>query len=111
MIRRGKAENWLQMPSGYIPKLASAHGVTLNGVQITSTSQGLGLLSRKPDGISHPSPLIEVPKEHILCKQNVELHSRADKHLRDVLSALGDFGKVWEYFDTCEVDLAHETDT
>lgn len=39
-------------------------------------------------------PLLVVPKELIISRQNIELLAKSDRHLREVLEATGDFGRV-----------------
>jgi hypothetical protein len=39
-------------------------------------------------------PLLVVPKDLIISRENIELLAKADRHLRELLEALGDFGRV-----------------
>jgi hypothetical protein len=42
-------------------------------------------------------PLLVVPKDLIVSRANIELVARSDRHLREVLEAVGDFGRVrWD---------------
>ena len=41
-----------------------------------------------------PEILMKVPPDLILSQERVETHAKSDKHLKDVLDAVGDFGKV-----------------
>lgn len=47
-------------------------------------------------GGSSREPLLVVPKELIISRANIELLARSDRHLREVLEAIGDFGRVRE---------------
>jgi hypothetical protein len=38
--------------------------------------------------------MLVVPKELIISRQNIELLAKADHHLREILEALGEFGRV-----------------
>ncbi|KAG5204509.1 SET domain-containing protein 8 [Trichophyton interdigitale] len=40
-----------------------------------------------------PEILMKVPPDLILSQERVETHAKSDKHLKDVLDAVGDFGK------------------
>ena len=81
-----------------MPRWATFHGVIFNGVKIgplpgfeergSTVIADCGLEGGKVE------PLLAVPKELIISRQNIELLARADRHLRDVLEALGDFGRV-----------------
>jgi len=40
------------------------------------------------------NPLMVVPRDLVLSLENVQDHAKSDKHLRAVLDALGDHGRV-----------------
>ena len=40
------------------------------------------------------NPLITVPKELIISRENIDIFAKADRHLKEVLDAVGDFGRV-----------------
>lgn len=95
MIRRGKRDGWLSSkPQQSLAPWATANGCHFNGVATDNVSnKGLAILATFPTG-DDAAPLISVPQDLVLSKDAVMLHAHADKHFRDVLEALGDFGKV-----------------
>lgn len=97
MIRRGKAEGWLQLPSeAFLP------WATINEINFTRTvpgsipGRGGALLASEPlYAASDQSPvLVTVPKDLILSLERVQQHAKVDKDFREVLENLGDFGRV-----------------
>lgn len=98
MIRRGRTEGWLREPIQGLPTWASFHGVKFNGIKIGPLpgfeDRGSTVIAdRELDG-GKEDPLMKVPKELIISRQNIELVAKSDQHLREVLHALGDFGWV-----------------
>ena len=98
MIRRGRKEGWLREPVEGLPAWASFHGVKFNGIKIGPLpgyeDRGSTVIAdRDLDGDTE-LPLMTIPKELILSKENIELLAKSDHHLRDVLHALGDFGRT-----------------
>ena len=75
------------------------HGAAFNQVKIGPLpgfeNRGSAVIAthQLPDG--HVEPLLVVPKELIISRQNIDLLAKSDRHLRDVLDAIGDFGRVW----------------
>ena len=98
MIRRGRAEGWLKQPIEDLPKWAEFHGVNFNGIKIGPLpgfeDRGSTVIASRPLNGGQESPLLVVPKELIISRQTVELLAKSDQHLREVLGALGDFGRV-----------------
>ncbi|PSN66292.1 SET domain-containing protein [Corynespora cassiicola Philippines] len=98
MIRRGRAEGWLKQPIEDLPKWAEFHGVNFNGIKIGPLpgfeDRGSTVIASRPLNGGQESPLLVVPKELIISRQTVELLAKSDQHLREVLGALGDFGRT-----------------
>jgi hypothetical protein len=98
MIRRGRAEGWLRQPIDVLPRWASFHGVEFNHVKIGPLpgyeSRGSTVIADQKLVGGSVEPLIIVPKELIVSRRNIKLFSKSDHHLREVLEALGDFGRV-----------------
>lgn len=97
MIRRGKAEGWLQLPTeAFLP------WAQLNEVTFTRTVPGViagrggALLAKEAlDSNANASPvLMKVPKDLILSLERVQEHAKVDKDFRELLDCLGDFGRV-----------------
>lgn len=98
MIRRGRQEGWLKQPIDALPSWATFHGVKLNGVKIGPLpgfeERGSTVIA---DHVLHGGkvdPLLVVPKDLIISRANIELLAKSDRHLRQILEANGDFGRV-----------------
>jgi hypothetical protein len=98
MIRTGRARGWLKQPIDSLPAWATFHGVAFNGVKVGPLP---GLEERGSTVIADcdlqggkTEPLLVVPKELIISRQNIDLLAKSDRHLRELLEALGDFGRV-----------------
>lgn len=96
MIKRGRAEGWLKESIDTFPTWASFHGVTFNGIKIgplpNFEHRGSTVIAERDLLGGKEDALMTVPKELILSRQNIELFANSDRHLREVLQALGDFG-------------------
>lgn len=109
MLKRGRAEGWLKQPIETLPRWANFHGVAFNQVEIGPLpgfeGRGSTVIATCELGGGKVGPLLVVPKELIISRQNIELHAKADGHLREVLEALGDFARVrWAYQNSHLVD-------
>ncbi len=98
MIRRGKAEGWLSLPPNSLRAWADLQGVTFNGVEIGTLpeyeAKGSALLATTSSLDTHQYPLLIVPRDIILSKNNIELYAKSDTHLRKILDATESFGMV-----------------
>lgn len=85
---------------------ARLYNVALRGVTFRKlraedgTDKGGAIVAteRKQSGNEEPSEndvLIKVPSDMILSLETVQERSKYDRHLHEVLEAVGDFGKVW----------------
>jgi len=97
MIRRGKADRWLHLPSASLDSWSSLHNVQFDGITVdvasTAPEKGLALLTTS----SHHEaqrPLLSVPRNLVLSKDAVEIHAKVDVHLREILSAVGDLSQA-----------------
>ncbi|KAI9670021.1 MAG: hypothetical protein M1831_007057 [Alyxoria varia] len=94
MIREGKDEGWLDSPISLVPSYSDFNGILFNGTHVSQLeNRGSAVVATRSLN-SRSGPLLAVSKELILSQDNVELHAHSDKYLREVLDALGDFGKV-----------------
>ncbi|KAF1927711.1 SET domain-containing protein [Didymella exigua CBS 183.55] len=98
MIRTGRAHGWLKQPIDTLSTWATFHGVSFNGIKIGPLpgfeDRGSTVIAdRKLEG-GKVEPLLVVPKELIISRQNIELFAKSDRHLREVLEAAGDFGRT-----------------
>jgi hypothetical protein len=98
MIRRGRREGWLKQPIDALPTWAVFHGVKLNRVRIGPLpgfeNRGSTVIATSELRGDSAEPLLVVPKDLIVSRSNIELLAKADHHLREVLEAVGDFGRV-----------------
>lgn len=102
MIKRGRHEGWLKQPIDALPTWATFHGVTFHSIKIGPLAgfeeRGSTVIAQKELEGSSVEPLLVVPKELIISRANIELFAKSDHHLREVLEAIGDFGRVREIF-------------
>jgi hypothetical protein len=98
MIRTGRANGWLKQPIDTLSTWATFHGVSFNGIKIGPLpgfeERGSTVIADRELEGGKVEPLLVVPKELIISRQNIELFAKADRHLREVLEATGDFGRV-----------------
>lgn len=97
MIRRGKAEGWLQLPAEAFMPWATFNEVSFNRtVPGIVAGRGGALLAEGPLDASEDESqvLMQVPKDLILSLERVQEHAKVDKDFREVLESLGDFGRV-----------------
>lgn len=98
MIRTGRANGWLKQPIDTLPTWATFHGVSFNGIKISPLpgfeDRGSTVIADRALEGGKAVPLLVVPKELIISRQNIELFAKSDRHLREVLEAIGDFGRV-----------------
>ena len=101
MLKRGRVEGWLTRPINALPRWASFHGVTFNKVEIGPLpgfeDRGSTVIAKSELEGGKVEPLLVVPKELIISRRNIEIHAKSDRHLREILEAIGDFGRVREH--------------
>ncbi|KAJ5682536.1 hypothetical protein N7462_005701 [Penicillium macrosclerotiorum] len=93
------------LPLGSLPAWLRLNGVTTNGVAV----QGIGSPGKETDkgnsivatdvktskeSDTSPEVLLRVPSDLVLSLDTVHDHSKSDRHLHDVLEAVGDFGRT-----------------
>ncbi|KAH5102908.1 hypothetical protein HBI46_078770 [Parastagonospora nodorum] len=98
MIKRGRQEGWLKEPIESLPRWATFHGVNFNHVKIGPLpgfeERGSTVIASRELQGGSVEPLLIVPKDLIISRANIELFARADRHLREVLEAIGEFGRT-----------------
>lgn len=84
---------------------AQIYNVTFNGVKIAKTADtGCGIVATSDlTEQEQDRVLITVPKELVLSLENVWIQAKADQHLRQVLTALGEYGRVRYVLSLCGV--------
>lgn len=105
MIRRGRTQGWLKESIDVLPTWATFNGVKFNGVKVGPLpgyeDRGSTVIADEKLQGGEAEPLLVVPKELIISRQNIELIAKSDHHLRELLEALGDFGRVWQFQKKC----------
>lgn len=108
MIRRGRTEGWLRQPIGSFPTWAEFHDVKFNGVRVGPMpgfeERGSTVIASR-DHVGGDEPLMVVPKDLIISRNNVELIAKSDQHLRELLDAAGEFGRVRKYQKECSSNM------
>lgn len=98
MIRTGRTKGWLKQPIDNLPTWATFHGVIFNGINVGPLpgfeDRGSTVIANHELEGGKVEPLLVVPKDLIISRQNIELFAKSDRHLREVLEAIGDFGRV-----------------
>ena len=99
MIRGGKEQGWLSLPIETLPSWALLNDVTFNGVTVGlqrgREDRGSTVIARKDlTAEALTTPLIVVPRDLILSMERVRKHAKYDRDFREVIEALGEFGRV-----------------
>lgn len=97
LIRRGKAEGWLQLDTTALKTWAEASGITfINASPSVVPGRGVGLLANSDlmSESSYPTEILSIDEELVLSGDAVRRHAQFDKDFREVLESLGDFGRV-----------------
>lgn len=97
MIRRGRAQGWLKLPIESLEPWARFNGVHSNGIStgVIAGHEERGSAIRATTTLTQEhNPIMTVPSDLIVSKENVYLHAKSDRHLREVLEALGESGQV-----------------
>lgn len=88
----------MREPITALPRWANFHGVKFNGVKVGPLAgledRGSTVIAKQQLEAGHAEPLLVIPKDLIISRSNIELLSRADRHLWEVLDAIGDFGRT-----------------
>lgn len=84
------------LPVDRLDLWAQFHNVKFNGVRISTTANNTGLgVFAASDWTEEAQILISVPRELVLSVENVWIYAKADRHLRQVLEAVGDYARVY----------------
>ncbi|OAL44570.1 SET domain-containing protein [Pyrenochaeta sp. DS3sAY3a] len=98
MIKRGRTEGWLKQPIEALPRWATFHGVAFNGVKVGPLpgfeDRGSTVIAQHDLGDGIVEPLLVIPKELIISRQNIELFAKSDRQLHELLESLEDFGRT-----------------
>lgn len=98
MLRRGKEQGWLSLPISSLQSWASFNRVTIRDISIGPLpgfeSRGSAIKTNTFSLSHEQNPVMVVPSELILSKEAVEQYAKSDKHMHELLDAVGDFGRV-----------------
>jgi hypothetical protein len=101
MIRRGRSEGWLRLPIDTLPAWSKLNNVVCDGVKVGplpgQEERGSTLIAERPLTGSQESALVVVPSDLVLSLAHVSEHAKLDQDFREILSALGDFGRVGSF--------------
>lgn len=93
------------LPLQSLPVWAKLNGISTNGVAFqnlssteSETDKGNAIVATEEKSScetdSSPQVLLQIPRELVLSLEAVQDHSKSDRDLREVLEAVGDFGRV-----------------
>jgi hypothetical protein len=94
------------IPIESLPAWQRLNGIAVQGIAVHKVGsdqhgadKGSALIATEAQMSSEndakPTILLQIPSELVLSLEAVHNHSKTDRYLRDVLEAIGDFGRVW----------------
>ncbi|KAK7529574.1 uncharacterized protein J3D65DRAFT_642437 [Phyllosticta citribraziliensis] len=96
LIRRGRQEGWLTLPITALKPWADLNGLAFNNVSVGPLPglehRGSAVVAERDLLGDNNDPLMAIPRDLVLSLEGVRLHAKSDKHLRQLLEVLGDFG-------------------
>jgi hypothetical protein len=105
MIRRGKQEGWLSLPTSAIRPWAQLNDIAFDGINVGSIpglpERGSGVIAARDLNGGNEGPLMVIPRDLVLSLERVEIQAKADGYLKDVLEATGHYGRVGDVFLHC----------
>lgn len=98
IIARGRAEGWLKLPVSALPPWGELNDVTFNGISVGLLpgfeQRGSTVIAARDLSAGDAEPLMIIPRDLVLSQEAVRVHAKSDQHLRQVLDALAEFGRV-----------------
>ncbi|KAF2758315.1 SET domain-containing protein [Pseudovirgaria hyperparasitica] len=95
MIRRGRSEGWFSLSCTAWQSWASLNGVTLNGASVDRVAhKGCAVLATQDLRAAEHHYIMTVPRELVVSLESIEIQAKSDKHLAEILAALGSFGRT-----------------
>ena len=87
------------LPIESLPAWVRFNGIKANGVAFQNlvSPRGTGIVASQDqmsDYETAPPILLEIPSDLILSLETVHNYAKSDRYLREVLEAVGDFGRV-----------------
>ncbi|CRG89588.1 Trichodiene oxygenase [Talaromyces islandicus] len=79
-----------------LPAWASLSGIQLHGVKFAKLENGTGIAATEDqeNSVQEARILMKVPPDMVLSLETVHGYAKSDRYLREVLEALGDFGRT-----------------
>jgi hypothetical protein len=82
-------------PISHFPAWAKLNGVRLNGIAVSTMPDGKGTGVVATAELSQPDEiLMTVPHDLILSLENIWIFAKSDRHLGEVLEAVGEYSRV-----------------
>lgn len=93
------------LPLRTLPAWQRLNGIVLYGIEFqqlgsdeNGADKGSGIVATESKSSSesdtNPEILLQIPSDLIISLETVQNHAKSDPYLRDVLEAIGDFGRV-----------------
>lgn len=94
------------IPIESLPAWQRLNGIVVQGIAVHKigsdqhgADKGSALIATEArtssENDTKPKILLQIPPELVLSLETVQNHAKTDRYLRDVLEAIGDFGRVW----------------
>ena len=98
MIRTGHREGWLTLPISALPAWARINGCIFDSIKFDSLpGRGSAVVAGRNLSGGDEKPLLTMPCDLVLSRERVELQAKSDSYLRELLDAVGDYGRVRPY--------------
>ena len=83
------------LPIDILPVWSKLNNVDLNGVEVSPLKhmKGSGVIATR-ELSEEDAILMTVPRELLLSHENVWMYAKADRHLQDLLEAVGEYSRV-----------------
>ncbi|OJD33259.1 set domain protein [Diplodia corticola] len=98
LVARGRTEGWLRLPVSALRVWAAAHDVTFQGITVGPLpgfeQRGSTVIADGSLSAGNAEPLMIIPRDLVLSLDAVRMHAKSDLHLRELVDALADFGRV-----------------
>jgi hypothetical protein len=102
------------IPIESLPAWQRLNGIVVQGIAVHKigsdqhgADKGSALIATEAQTSSehdtNPKILLKIPSELVLSLESVQNHAKTDRYLRDVLEAVGDFGRVWPTRSTTSI--------
>ncbi|KAF2087321.1 SET domain-containing protein [Saccharata proteae CBS 121410] len=109
MIRRGRAEGWLKLDIGALKPWAKLNNVQFNGITVGPLpgleQNGSTVIAERDLSGGDEEPLMRIPRDLVLSLEGVREYAKSDRHLREVLEALGEFGQLAYFSQTARISI------